>query len=755
MATNVTSPATEDTSSTVSLPSTPHQPWLTVLFALTSFVGAGLLFMVQPMVARMLLPHFGGSASVWSTSSLFFQVLLLGGYLYVHLTTQRLGRRTQPILHIALLLTPLLVLPVTLPTLGGIESPVGRLLLALTLMIGLPFIVISTTGPLLQRWYSWTGLQRSDDPYFLFATSNLGSFGGLLTYPFLIEPFLRLDQQRTWWSWGFGLFLLLMTACGLLALRGARSGRTGTAGTAAHQPPTEDAATAAPAVPSAAPPRPTWRIVGWWLFLAFLPSTLMLSVTSHISTDIAAIPLMWVVPLAIYLATFVVAFARGEREPGHFVLRLALVTAVVATLLTLNPHAAPIAARLFLDLVLLTAGAYAAHARLAATRPHPEHLTRFYLVVATGGALGGLLNGVVAPLFFDRVWEYPLALIGVILLGLGARTSTRGRYHPAFVRGVQALCLVLALLAVGRVGISWGMEHGWSIAVIVAVGLGLAIVGSLRPSALVVAVAAALLFSELSNTAVIHRDRTFYGSYHVAESDGERVFVHGTTVHGVEVLGDGAPEPISYYGPRGPVGQVFETLPEPDRVGVVGLGVGTFASYVGAGQELTFFEIDPEVVRVAENPDLFTYLSSTEADVRQVVGDGRLALQDEKPGSFDLLALDAFTSDAIPVHLLTREAFEVYANALADDGVLLVHISNRVFDLEPVIASAADEMGWSIQVGTGEGGGDELPSKWVALAPDASSLDGLAEREEWRDAKDRHVTWTDDFSSVLSVLDLR
>ncbi|WP_104105406.1 fused MFS/spermidine synthase [Nocardioides sp. 616] len=734
------------TGPTASPPPLRHRPGLTLLFALTSFVGASLLFVVQPMVARMLLPHFGGSASVWSTSSLFFQVLLLGGYLYVHLTTGRLGRRVQPVLHLGVLLVPLLVLPVALPQLGDVtSSPVARLLWALALMIGLPFVVISTTGPLLQRWYSWTGLQRSEDPYFLFATSNLGSFGGLLAYPFLIEPFLRLDQQRTWWSWGFVVFGLLMATCGLQALRGARA-------SVAVEESRSEPLPAAPSGPRH--PAPTGRTVGWWLFLAFLPSTLMLSVTSHISTDVAAIPLMWVVPLAIYLATFVVAFARGEREPGPWVLRLAVVIAAGAALVSLSQNALPIVARLGVDLVLLGAGAYAAHARLAATRPHPDHLTRFYLVVAAGGALGGLLNGVLAPMFFDRVWEYPMALAGMMLLGLGTGARPRGRYHPAFALALQSLALGVALLVIGKVGISWGAERGWPLLLVVAAAAVLAAVASLRPGALAVAVVGALVVAEVASVGDLYRDRTFYGSYRVEQIDDKRVFVHGTTVHGVEITGPGDPQPISYYGPRGPVGELFAALPAPDHVAVVGLGVGTFASYVGAGQELTFYEIDPEVVRVAENPELFTFLSSTEADVRQVVGDGRLSLQAEAPGSVDLLVLDAFSSDAIPVHLLTREAFGGYADALAEDGVLLVHISNRMFDLEPVVAAAADELGWSTLVGEAEGTGDELSSTWVALAPDRASLGTLVEHPDWRSPHEERVAWTDDFSSVLSVLDV-
>lgn len=725
-----------------------RRPLMTLLFAVTSFVGAGMLFMVQPMVAKMLLPHFGGSASVWSTSNLFFQTLLLGGYLYVHVATRRMTKSVQPLLHVALLLVPLLVLPVSLPAIGsGETSPVLRLLVALAVMIGLPFVVITTTGPLLQRWYSWTGVARSEDPYFLFATSNLGSFGGLLAYPFLVEPFLRLDQQRTWWTAGFVVFVVLMSSCALLAWRGARTqvrlvGHDALAGDHAAAP------------SDVVPPAPGWRTIALWLFLAFLPSTLMLSVTSHISTDIAAIPLMWVVPLAIYLATFVIAFAKVDRDPGKRVLRVAITVAAVAAIVSGSVGTTPLLVKLALDLILLSAGAYAAHARLAATRPHPEHLTRFYLVVAAGGALGGLLNGLVAPAFFDRIWEYPLAVAGVVLLGLGRVRGPRGRYHPAFTLVLQGL-LVGALMVAATMGLSVASGHGAPLLVLgllVCTALGLVV--SRRPGALALGVVVALVGSQALAGTALHRDRTFYGSYEVQDTDDSRVFIHGTTVHGTQLLDDPL-KPVSYYGRKGPVGELFAARDGLDRVGVVGLGVGTLASYVGAGQELTFFEIDPEVVRVAEDPDLFTFLSSTEADVRQVVGDGRLSLAAEDEDDLDLLVLDAFTSDAIPVHLLTEEAFDVYDRAIADDGVVLVHISNRMFDLEPVIAQAADHLGWSALVGRGERTGDELPSVWVALAPDAAGLGTLVDHPDWRAPGEERVVWTDDFSSVLSVLDVK
>lgn len=712
----------------------------TVVFATTSLFGAALLFVIQPMVARLVLPQFGGSSTVWSTSSLFFQVLLLVGYLYTHVSTQRLGNRRQPLLHFGLLLLPLVALPVALPDalMPDDGSPVWWLLRTLLLTIGLPFAVISTTGPLLQRWYSWTVGRRSADPYFLFATSNLGSFGGLLAYPFLVEPLLTLDQQRLAWSFGFGVFIVLMGACGLIAFRSSHS-----------VSPSPDA------VVAAASPRPSkWEVLRW-LGLAFLPSTLMLGVTAHISTDVAPIPLMWVVPLAIYLATFVVAFARTSRSvPKGWQLAVGGSVAA-ATIALVSGPVLPIWTVLVADLAVLMAVAFTAHAELAARRPATDHLTFFYIIVAAGGALGGVLNGLVAPVLFPDVWEYPLALLGAAALIFPHARSTwrvlERRYHPVFVHFLEASAFVILLL--GALLISLRGDVVWQavLALVVAGVFGAHM--ARRPRALVVALAGVMLLPSLLRPPVVLQDRSFYGSFSVADRDGWRIFSHGTTVHGKQSL-DNPGEPSTYYARSGPVGQVFEIADGRSDVATVGLGVGTIAAYGQAGQRMTFFEIDPAVVEVASDPELYTYLSDSAAEIRHVVGDGRLMLEQQSAHSYDLLFLDAFASDSIPVHLLTREAFESYARALRDGGLLMVHISNRIFDLEPVVAAGADHLGWHAAVGRGDA--DEATgatsSVWVALSPDQSAIDELRRQHEWAEPLGRRVQWSDDFSSVLSVL---
>lgn len=733
------------------------------LFTVTAFVGAALLFVVQPMVARLVLPSFGGSATVWSTSSLFFQVLLLAGYAYSHGATRFLGRRWQPSLHLLVLLAPLAVLPITLPPNASPDadaSPVWWLLRVLALMIGLPFVVMSTSGPLLQRWYSWSGGPRADDPYFLFAASNLGSFGGLLAYPLVIEPLMTLQQQRTWWSWGFVGFVVLTALCAALTRR-----RT------------------APTSARAAVPSPTGRRkplgrrrMARWALLAFLPSAMMLAVTAHVSTDIAPIPLLWVIPLAIYLATFVVAFGRSSRRVPQSVVRLAVCSTFVAAAASLMQAGTPTILGITLNMVILALVAFVAHSRLAADRPGTDHLTAFYLVIAAGGAVGGLLNGMVAPIVLDRVLEYPLVMALVPLLLLpGSHGRRRGgrdrRSHeaepadaggqpvPATTRRLShspgRSLLTLGVLALS-VPIGLLVRQGSSL--LTALLLGLAVAGVIgwllstrRTVAVVVLVVSFVgIQVKLDGGSLDHR-RTFFGSYRVFESNGQHAFAHGTTLHGTQWLGDRSSEPTTYFSRSGPLGDVL-VGDEIKDIGVVGLGVGTIAAYGRAGQHFTFVEIDRAVVEIAKNPRLFTYLRDSPARVDVIVGDGRIEAAKLPPQSLDVLMLDAFSSDAIPVHLLTEEAMRTYAHALRPGGLLVVHISNKTFDLAPVVNADAEALGWSGRIARKGSGDGATLSRWVVLSQDPTSLAGLSEDKGWQPLRGPSVVWTDHHSSVLSVL---
>lgn len=715
---------------------------VTVLFATTAFVGAALLFVVQPMIAKLILPSYGGSATVWSTSSLFFQVLLLAAYGYAHLSTRRLGRRWQPRAHLVVLLLPLVALPVAVPSdaaPAADASPVLWLLRTLVLVIGLPFLVVATTGPLLQRWYSWGDTHRAHDPYFLFAASNLGSFGGLLAYPFLIEPTLSLDAQRTAWSIGFAIFVLLTGSCALTVHGVSRD-------EAPDRAPSRHDVTAGL----------TRRQVLTWTGLAFLPSSLMLGVTAHITTDIAAIPLLWVVPLALYLATFVVAFARTTRSAPVAVTRVAVASAFVIVVGSLASGAIPVVPAVAANLLMLAMVGYAAHARLAAERPPADHLTAFYLVVATGGALGGLLNGMVAPMLFDRVWEYPLALMVVPLLlvglGVGRDSWLLRQLRANRVRAALVVTLIAIVPLLARLTIWLGVRGALGVTLVLLVTGVLGWWAAQVPRALMTGLVLVFALSAMGESrSVIEQSRTFFGSYTVHARDGVHELVHGTTVHGRQFQDASRREvPTTYYSRGGPLGQAFDSRGF-DSVAAVGLGTGTVAAYGQTGQRIRFYEIDADVVRIAEDPELFTFVSDSDARIDMVVGDGRLELAKEPLGSFDLVILDAFSSDSIPVHLLTEEAVRTYVDRLAPDGLLMVHISNRVFDLEPVLASAADRLGLAAAIGRGGSSDEGVESVWVALSRDASQVRVLSGEDDWRALGPEQVRWSDDYSSILSV----
>lgn len=675
----MTSPSTlERSAPATSSGSLRALPWL---FTFTAFFGASLLFVVQPLVAKILLPSYGGAATVWATSSLFFQTVLLGGYLLVHGTT-RLGPRRQPLVHLPLVLLALLALPLALPSDAAVEdgSPILWLLRTLLLMIGLPFAVLTTTGPLLQKWYSWTSAPRHQDPYFLYAASNVGSFVGLLAYPFLIEPSLSLATQKALWTWAFVAFLVLITACSLLAQR--------------------HSTWAPPLKASGRRERIPLKRQAYWVGLAFVPSSLMLGVTTHISTDVAAIPLLWVIPLAIYLATMVAAFASTSRTVRPVVTYFAVLFAAISLSVSILGPAlgvVGVAGALFFMLALV---AYACHAHLAADRPEAEHLTYFYVLVSVGGALGGLLNGMVAPVVFSGPFEFELVLstVPLLLIAVGGRR---------LVAGLAALTLL---------GTSLGVEA-------------------------------------LRSADRVEQTRTFYGSYIVKASPDSSSLIHGTTVHGQQILRDGLEdEPTTYYAKTGPLGELFAQR-EFSTVAAVGLGIGTLAAYSTPGDEYRFVEIDPAVTELAQNEDYFTYLARAKGEVEVLTGDGRLMLEDFENGSQELIVLDAFSSDSIPVHLLTEEAFAMYAKKLTEDGVLMVHISNRVFDLAPVVASHAATLGFHA-VG-GQNAEDELAtaSTWIALTKDGGLAETLENLPKWGNANhERQVRWTDDYSSILDVL---
>ena len=749
------------------------------LYTFTLFLSAALLFVVQPMFARLVLPLLGGSPAVWNTTQVFFQAALLVGYAYAYAAARWLTPRRQIILHICILLTPLWLLPIAIPK-GWIpptaSSPVPWLLALLTASVGLPFFVVSTSGPLLQHWFARTGHRSAADPYFLYAASNLGSLLALLSYPAVIEPTLRLMDQSQAWAIGYGLLILSVIGCGVFLWRSL---------------PMAEAAgeTPAAAKPSKAEDNITPKRRLRWLLLAFVPSSLMLSVTTYISTDIAAVPLLWVIPLALYLLTFVLVFASKPPLP-HWLMVRALPFVLLPLVVILAAHLTETTLPLiFLHLLAFFMVAMVCHGEIASDRPNPHHLTQFYLWISLGGVLGGVFNALLAPVIFSGVWEYPLTLvIAGLLLPLSKPADQSGRRSDARpsrgqVRGQKSgdkrqrlldLGLPVALLFfIAAVLILLKLQDLPLDPALLLVIFGLPALICLgftrRPLRFGLGIAAIVLASAMylgGGGRLMYAGRSFFGVYRVIDfyAEGYHLFYHGATLHGLQSTNPARQtQPLGYFYPSGPLGQVFTALNEKligREIAVVGLGAGSIACYAQPGQSWTFYEIDPTVEQIARNPDYFTYLRDCAPDANLVLGDGRLSLTSVPAGAYDLLILDAYNSDALPIHLITREALQLYLSKLAPQGVLVFNITNTHLDLEPVLASLAQDSGLTsrtqddayVEMDEAEQG--KINSKWLVMARTPADLGPLASDPKWRPAHTRPgmPVWTDDFSSLLSVL---
>jgi SAM-dependent methyltransferase len=725
---------------------------LTTLFALTIGLGSFLLFLLEPMFARLVLPRLGGAPAVWNSALLFYQAALFVGYLWAHLLA-RLPVKRQLALHFALLAAAALTLPVAVklpPSNWQSANPALWLPALFALSVGPVFVAVAAQAPLLQAWFARTG----ERPFFLYAASNAGSLGALIAYPLIVEPNLPTSVQTSGWS-GLYLALAALTAIGgLVVMRAAP-------------------AAAVDLAPPAAPVPLRRRLR--WAAMAAVPSGLLISTTSWLTTDVMSMPLFWVIPLALYLLSFIMAFGGSSTvlQPARFAPVLLILLG--APVFLVSGGVATIAAGA--GLVLLFYIALALHAELAADAPEGAQATSFYLWLAGGGVIGGVLPALAGPVLFDWTWEHPILLVAAALLlpakpvspiigrlwagrlgrllvwvlpllalelGWWLGTTLSGpRDLPDFLPQAALLALV-ALLCVGR-----PLLFAWAILCLLA-GLG-----GVR----------AFKLSQSDGA----RTRSFFGVYTVQEraSRGTRELLHGTTLHGAQsMLQQYKTRPTTYYYPGSGLGRVMAAAPRlfahPPRVGVVGLGTGTTACWRVPGEQWTYFEIDPAVVRIARDPKRFTYLSSCAPDVRIVLGDARLSVAEAPAGGFDVMALDAFSSDAIPVHLLTREAFASYRRALADDGLLLVHISNRFVALEPVVAAMAARDGWSGWIserGKPEPlyGTDDSGADWILLAKSperARAVISSLPPGEWRPiaAPAGFRPWSDDFASILPII---
>lgn len=734
---------------------------VSVVFGVALFISALLLFSVQPLVAKMLLPYLGGSPAVWNTCMVFFQVMLLAGYIYSHVLPRKIGIRRHAVLHIVLMIATAGFLPIgvsvqaitSLPTASS--APIWLLTTLLT-TVGLPFFILSTNAPLLQSWFSNIAHRRARDPYFLYAASNLGSLLALLSYPIVMEPNLKLRDQSLLWAgcYGLGLALIVVCACVLMTRPRAPISSSDRISSSDSNVETEET------------PAESDSVISWarrlkWIALALVPSSLMLAVTTYISFNLAAIPLLWVAPLALYLLTFILQFSRGGanvRRWERFLLPLLALPVVLslASVATQRPWFS-----IPMHLAFFFAACMVCHGQLANDRPSSQHVTEFYLWLSVGGALGGLFTALLAPVLFNGVVEYPLMIVLACLLRPGkGRIKLWDVLAPLII--LVLLCPILLLLR--KIQAPWNVFLvAFTLPVLVAysfverpIRFGLAM--------FCVLVASALFPPDLVKT--LRSERNFFGVLR-ALSDQEKtmhILLHGTTIHGRQFTDPMRRcEPLSYYHRTGPFGSVFNAVNEQSspHVAIVGLGVGTTAAYGVAGQEWTFYEIDPAVLKMARDKSLFSYLDEcSQARVNYVLGDGRLRLKEAQDKYYSLIALDAFSSDSIPLHLLTREAVGLYLSKLADHGIIAFHISNHHFNLAPALASVAKSYSLSAFVMDDttltfeEAQNGKEPSVWVVMARSPEDLKLVIADNRWKSlsAPDDFRVWTDDFSNVLSVL---
>jgi spermidine synthase len=733
------------------------------IFSGTLFLSALLLFSVQPVFAKMVLPKLGGSPSVWAVSMVFFQAVLLAGYCYAHLLNRFVAPRQAPFLHLCLLGVAVLALPFGLPS-NAAEPPAGDayfwLIGVLAMGVGLPFFAVSANAPLLQSWFARTGDEAARDPYFLYGASNLGSLIALLGYPLAIEPVLGLSTQAAVWTKGFVLLGLLIAVCGLLMATAV--GTSDTSQTEAHD--------LAPAAPLTRGKRAAW------IFLAAVPSGLLVAFTSYLTTDIASAPFLWVIPLAVFLATFILVFRDRPMIPHKVSLIAQPVCVALAMVgLSLPGNKGWTLAAIF-GFASFFFSTLVAHKELYDQRPDSRNLTEFYLWMSFGGVLGGIFAALVAPQLFNSIFEFPLLLVAGLLCrpGVAAAFSDRAERLDAGLTTLMMFAVLVALFAAIRLGaIPPALAVGG--AAFAVVGLALMTMVSLNKPAHLVGIATPMAIALVALPSPLSKgtaERSFFGVHRVSSTpEGDmRLLLHGTTVHGAERVRDADGKPVTaalpatYYYPGSPMARGVDAAraasgkaPADFRAGIVGLGAGSLACYAKPEENWRFFEIDPVVVKLARDPKTFTFLSRCRPAADVVLGDARLTVAKEKSASFDYLVIDAFSSDAVPVHLLTREAVQLYLDRLTETGILALHVSNRHMDLASVASSVARSVPGAVvaladnitKVKTF----DEASSHVVLVAKSRDALKGVL---AWRDVTEiTAVTvtpWTDDYSDIVGSI---
>ncbi len=724
------------------------------LFAITLILSAFLLFSVQPLFSKMVLPLLGGSPGVWNTAMVFFQAMLLGGYAYAHLSTKFLQPRTQAVLHVALLAFCIVVLPIAIPESWAhppaTENPIPWMLGLMAVAVGAPFFVLAGTAPMLQRWFSTTDHPDAHNPYFLYAASNFGSMAALISYPLVIEPLLGLQQQSHYWMYGFITLIALIAVAGLQARK-----IPAPLAFDPHQPANSTV--------------PTNRMRLIWLALAFIPSSLMLGVTTYVTTDVASAPLLWVIPLALYLLTFIIVFSRFTTLSVRRAYGWQSVAVTLVALLFIRDPFMVKAVNASLHLVTFFFCALTCHLALAHRRPTPQYLTEFYLIMSLGGVLGGVFNSLLAPYLFILPLEYTLVLAAsmVIPFVTGDLTFYKREviyYHRFIIIGVVAALAALFIVKSSVITLS-------------AMGIVFYCLLILRRrySALIVTLLLVLAidpgFNWRSLTHTLHIERNFFGVIRVDETpNGQtRSLYHGTTLHGTQMQDEEYRlVPISYYAPTSPGGQVFEMVArvnegKAQKMAILGLGLGSVACYPAPERDFVFYEIDPAIKRVAEDKSLFTYLSDCGSPYEVIMGDGRLRIAEAPDGSYDMIFLDAFSSDSIPIHLLTREAFQLYFRKLKPEGLLVVHISNRYLDLAPLVAAQAEDANarvWLNSIGRGSLGklGITVQGSNYGIMSKGDAMAALIDTEfkQWKAPQEPKIRpWTDDYANFFYLMWLK
>jgi hypothetical protein len=759
-------------------------------FALTIFTGAFLLFQVQPLIGKYILPWFGGSPGVWTTCMLFFQMLLLGGYAYAHATSRHLKPRTQALVHVILLAAALATLPITPGDQWkphGAGDPTWHILALLAVSLGLPYLVLAATGPLMQEWFRRTAPGAS--PYRLYALSNVGSLLALVSYPFYFETQFTRQAQAQFWSWGLAFYALCAGFCAW------RVWRMPSAPVAANVSAVQEDA-----------PKPTGGQRALWIGLPACASVLLLAVTNKMCQDVAVIPFLWVVPLGLYLVTFIISF-DSPRWYSRFYYTLALLGALIAAGVALYEGAdMPIVQQVVIYSATLFIGCMVCHGELYQLRPHPSRLTSYYLMISAGGAVGGLFVALVAPYVFTNFYEIHLSLVLLVLLLLAVSWRDRAALTPRRWAVLAALLGVVAVYGLLRgvgIGAGWLRNHGgeaqtwlrpvaefadstsWTLWAVAGAVVAAAIVllrrratpgnwhawscGFMGAGAAALAIVLVAQVREAAHGTLMS-GRNFYGVLSVIayrENDPEwryNVLQHGRITHGLQfVAPDKAPMITSYFGPNTGLGLALRQCPrqEGQRIGLLGLGVGSIAAYGKPGDYLRIYEINPQVKDIAEST--FTYLKLCQAKVELVMGDGRLSMENEPPQNFDFLIMDAFSSDAVPVHLLTQEAFAIYQRHLKPDGAILVNISNRYLDLRPVVENAAKAFGYRTHHINHDEGTDEnedggwwlYGSTWMIVSKNDTFMDRAALKQAASPVETKPNTiplWTDDYASMFKIL---